>query len=211
MEIFYILGAILLILLLACICFHSYVTLFIVAITGKKRMQRKLYKGCKVNDFLTISDLYVPTDENKTNHIDTIIYANKYIYIITQLAQAGEIKTSLDDNMWRVVYDKKMTTIRNPLLHNRKVISKLVTTVPNLEESDMKSIVVVSKTCTLANNINTDKEFVVSENKAIQLILDIEKNSNEDIIDPYEIERYAKAFYEYGLKTEKLIKEKKGK
>ena len=202
---------ILLILLLACICFHSYVTLFIVAITGKKRMQRKLYKGCKVNDFLTISDLYVPTDENKTNHIDTIIFANKYIYIITQLAQAGEIKTSLDDNMWRVVYDKKMTTIRNPLLHNRKVISKLVTTVPNLEESDMKSIVVVSKTCTLANNINTDKEFVISENKAIQLILDIEKNSNEDIIDPYEIERYAKAFYEYGLKTEKLIKEKKGK
>ena len=211
MEIFYILGAILLILLLACICFHSYVTLFIVAFTGKKRMQRKLYKGCKVNDFLTISDLYVPTDENKTNHIDTIIFANKYIYIITQLAQAGEIKTSLDDNMWRVVYDKKMTTIRNPLLHNRKVISKLVTTVPNLEESDMKSIVVVSKTCTLANNINTDKEFVISENKAIQLILDIEKNSNEDIIDPYEIERYAKAFYEYGLKTEKLIKEKKGK
>ena len=181
MEIFYILGAILLILLLACICFHSYVTLFIVAITGKKRMQRKLYKGCKVNDFLTISDLYVPTDENKTNHIDTIIFANKYIYIITQLAQAGEIKTSLDDNMWRVVYDKKMTTIRNPLLHNRKVISKLVTTVPNLEESDMKSIVVVSKTCTLANNINTDKEFVVSENKAIQLILDIEKNSFSSI------------------------------
>ena len=30
-------------------------------------------------------------------------------------------------------------------------------------------------------------------------------------IDPYEIERYAKAFYEYGLKTEKLIKEKKTK
>ena len=87
----------------------------------------------------------------------------------------------------------------------------MVTTVPNLEESDMKSIVVVSKTCTLAININTDKEFVVSENKAIQLILDIEKNSNEDIIDPYEIERYAKAFYEYGLKTEKLIKEKKEK
>ena len=208
MEIFYILGAIFVILLLACICFHSYVTLFIVAITGKKRMQRKLYKGCKANDFLTISDLYVPTEENKVNHIDTIIFGNKYIYIISQLADAGEIITSLDDNMWRVVYNKKMNPIKNPLLHNKKVITKLSKTVPGLEESEMKSIVVVSKTCTLANNINTENEYVVVESKAMQLILDIEKNSNEDIYDPYDIERYAKAFYEYGLETEKLLKSK---
>ena len=206
MEIFYILGAILVILLLACICFHTYVTLFIVAITGKKRMQKKLYKGCKANDFLTISDLYVPTEENKVNHIDTIIFGNKYIYIISQIAEAGEIITSLDDNMWRVVYNNKMTPVKNPLLHNKKVISKLAKTVPGLEENEMKSIVVVSKTCTLANNINTDSEYVVTESKAMQLILDIEKNSQEDIYDPYDIERYAKAFYEYGLETEKLLK-----
>ena len=208
MEIFYILGAILVILLLACICFHTYVTLFIVAITGKKRMQKKLYKGCKANDFLTISDLYVPTEENKVNHIDTIIFGNKYIYIISQIAEAGEIITSLDDNMWRVVYNNKMTPVKNPLLHNKKVISKLAKTVPGLEENEMKSIVVVSKTCTLANNINTDSEYVVTESKAMQLILDIEKNSQEDIYDPYDIERYAKAFYEYGLETEKLLKNK---
>ena len=50
---------------------------------------------------------------------------------------------------------------------------------------------------------------MVSENKAIQLILDIEKNSNEDVIDPYEIERYAKAFYNYGLEAEKALKKYK--
>ena len=174
----------------------------------KRCRGKKLYKGCKANDFLTISDLYVPTEENKVNHIDTIIFGNKYIYIISQIAEAGEIITSLDDNMWRVVYNNKMTPVKNPLLHNKKVISKLAKTVPGLEENEMKSIVVVSKTCTLANNINTDSEYVVTESKAMQLILDIEKNSQEDIYDPYDIERYAKAFYEYGLETEKLLKNK---
>ena len=56
--IIYILGALLLILLIAYICFYKQVNLFIVSITGKKRIQRKLYKGCKINDLLIINDIF---------------------------------------------------------------------------------------------------------------------------------------------------------
>ena len=48
-----------------------------------------------------------------------------------------------------------------------------------------------------------------SEKEAIKLILQIEENSNDDVIDPYEIERYAKAFYNYGLEAEKALKKYK--
>ena len=33
-----------------------------------------------------------------------------------------------------------------------------------------------------------------------------EKNSDDDIFDPFEVERYAKAFYDYGLECEKKMK-----
>lgn len=208
MVIYYILGTIFVILIIACICFYPYVNLFLVATLGKKRIQKNIYKSCKVNDFLTISDIYLLTEGDHINHIDTIIFGNKYIYIVYQVLEAGEIKVSLDDNMWRVIYNKKMTTVKNPLLHNKKVINKLANSVQGLEISDMKSIAVVCKTCSLSNDVNTNDEYVVSEKKLMQLILDIEKNSDVDIIDPYEIERYAKAFYEEGLKTEKLLRKK---
>lgn len=204
--IFYILGSFILILILAYICFHNYVNLFVVAITGKKRVERKLYKGCKENDFLIITDLYVPVEESKMKHLDAIIFGNKYIYIVSIVKNAGEVKVSLTDQKWRIVYNNELSLINNPFVYNEKVMHKLADVVEGLEYSDMKSLVVLTKTCSMDKASSSNKEFIALENDAINLILDVEKNSDEDIIDPFEIERYAKAFYDYGLECEKKIK-----
>ena len=66
-------------------------------------------------------------------------------------------------------------------------------------------MVIITDTCKFNDIEENDKEYVVSEKMAIKKILQIEKESNEDIIDPLEIDRYCKAFYDYGLKAEKLI------
>ena len=204
--IFYILGSFILILILAYICFHNYVNLFVVAITGKKRVERKLYKGCKENDFLIITDLYVPVEESKMKHLDAIIFGNKYIYIVSIVKNSGEVKVSLTDQKWRIVYNNELSLINNPFVYNEKVMHKLADVVEGLEYSDMKSLVVLTKTCSMDKASSSNKEFIALENDAINLILDVEKNSDEDIIDPFEIERYAKAFYDYGLECEKKIK-----
>ena len=204
--IFYILGTILLILLLAYICFHKYVTLFIVSITGKKRVEKKLFKGCKANDFLIITDLYVPVEENKMKHIDAIIFGNKYIYITSIVKNAGEVKVSLSDQKWRVIYNGGLSLINNPFIYNQKVMKKLANVVEGLNMDDMKSLVVLTKTCSIDGTSSSNEEYVALENDAVNLILDIEKNSEEDIFDPFEIERYAKAFYDYGLECEKIRK-----
>ena len=71
---------------------------------------------------------------------------------------------------------------------------------------DMKSLVVLTKTCSIDGTSSSNQEYVAVENDAINLILDIEKNSDQDIFDPFEVERYAKAFYDYGLECEKIRK-----
>ena len=207
--ILYILGALLLILLIAYICFYKQVNLFIVSITGKKRIQRKLYKGCKINDLLIINDIYLPIGENKYKHIDTIIFGNKYIYITRQINQVGDVKVSLEDSKWRVINNNNLTIIDNPFLYNKKVINYLINIVSGLEANDLRNLVVASKACCLSNNTKFENEIIVSENEAIKTILDYEKKSNDDIIDPMEIERYCQAFYQQGLKAEEVLKNRR--
>lgn len=210
-DLVYILIAFLIILLILYICFYKQINIFIVGITGKKRIQKNLYKACKVNDFLILNDLWLPVGENKYKYIDTIIFGNKYIYITSLVKQVGEVKISLDDQKWRVIYNRQLTLIDNPFVYNRRVMDLLLNVVNGLEAKDLKSLVILTKTCTF-NPINkNDSEFIVSEKEAISLINQIENNSNDDIFDPFETERYCKAFYDYGLKAEKAIKNYKKK
>lgn len=206
--IFYILGTLLLILTLAYVCFHKHVNLFIVSITGKKRVQKKIYKACKANDFLIINDIWLPVEENKVKHIDTIIFGNKYIYITSIVKQAGDVKVSLTDQKWRVIYDNELALIDNPFIYNQKIMKKLANVVEGLEISDMKSLVILTKTCRIDGTSSSNQEYVALENDAVNLICQLEENSTEDIFDPFEIERYAKAFYKYGLECEKQLKSK---
>ena len=175
---------------------------------GKKRVQKKLYKECKANDFLIINDIWVPIEENKFKHIDTIIFGNKYVYITSIVKQAGEVKISLSDQKWRVIYNNELSLIDNPFVYNKKLMHKLSMVVPGLDLSDMKSLVVLTKTCSIDTVNNSSNEYVALEKDAVNLIVDIEKKSNDDVFDPFEVERYAKAFYNYGLETEKQIKKK---
>ena len=101
--------AFVLIIVAFCICFYKQITIFIVAITGKKRIQKKLYKECKANDFLILNDIWLPMGDNKYKYIDTIIFGNKFIYIVKEIKQVGEVKISMQDQKWRVIFYNKLT------------------------------------------------------------------------------------------------------
>ncbi len=200
-----------LIIVAFCICFYRQITIFVVAITGKKRIQKKLYKECKANDLLILNDIWLPMGDNKYKYIDTIIFGNKYIYIVKEIKQVGEVKISMQDQKWRVIFHNKLALIDNPFIFNDKVISYLVNEVAGLEFNDLKSVAILAKTCTFKNEVNDINQLVFSENDAIKRIMEFENKSNDDIIDPKEIERYCKAFYNEGLEAEKLIKKYKKK
>ena len=123
-----------------------------------------------------------------------------------EINQAGEVRVSLQDNKWRVIYNGSLALIDNPFLYNEKVINYLVNIVDGLEQKDLKNLVVLSKTCTISKTEEYENEIIATENDAINKILEFEKKSNEDIIDPFEIEKYCQAFYNEGLKAEKALK-----
>lgn len=201
----------LLIIIAFCICFYKQITIFVVALTGKKRIQKKLYKECKANDFLILNDIWLPMGDDKYKYIDTIIFGNKYIYIVKEIKQVGEVKISMQDQKWRVIYHNKLSLIDNPFIFNDKVINYLIKEIPTLTNNDLKSVAILAKTCTFENEVNDENQLVFKENDAIKKIIEYENKSDEDIIDPNELERYCKAFYKAGLEAEKLVKKYKKK
>ena len=203
---YYIIVTILVILLLAYLFFHKQINLLIVSLTGAKRMQKKLYKDCKINDLLILNDIYLPIGDDKFKHIDTIIFGNKYIYIVKIIKQAGIVYVASDDSKWRVVYDNNLNIIDNPFMQSKKIISYLTKIVNGIENKDLKSLAVFSQTCKIEIENKYDDELVATELNAIKTIMSYEKESNEDIFDPKEIERYCDAFYTQGKKAEKVVK-----
>ena len=160
---------------------------------------------------MILNDIWLPMGDNKYKYIDTIIFGNKYIYIVKEIKQVGEVTISMQDQKWRVIFHNKLALIDNPFIFNDKVISYLVNEVAGLEFNDLKSVAILAKTCTFNNDTSDINQLVFSENDAIRKIMEFENKSNEDIIDPKEIERYCKAFYNEGLEAEKLIKKYKKK
>lgn len=199
-------GLLLILCLILFFVFHRQITFFIVAVTGKKRVQKKLYHEAKLHDYLIISDYTMQVEENRFRNVDTILFGNKFIYVIKIIKQAGEIKIEKEDNKWRVIYNKSLTVIDNPLLENKRKINRLIQ-ISNLPREDFKSIVVFTKTCEF--DIYADEnhqEFVLHENEVIPAIREIEKNIHVDIFDAKTVEQCAKQFYDYGLKSEAALK-----
>ena len=76
-PIYYVLIALLLLLIGVIILFRHEINIFIVAVTGKKRMQKKLYKDCKKYDYLILNKLYFKLEDNRYRKIDSLIIGNK--------------------------------------------------------------------------------------------------------------------------------------
>ena len=197
--------AIIAILIILYFCFRKQIHFFIATFTDKKRIQRNLYKACKLNDYLIINDIYLPVNKDTFMKMDTIIFGNKYVYIVKEMECIGELKTSLKDNSWRLIYKSKLTLIDNPFIENKKVIENLVRVVNNLEFNDLKSIVIIPENCLFNAIEENSSNYIVSENEVIKTIQKIENNSNDDILDPIELEKLCNAFYQEGLKAEKTL------
>ena len=211
----FLIGLIILIILILCLVFSKKINFFIVGLTSKKRVQKRMLKDCKNKDYLILNDIWLPVGNNKCKYVDTIIFGNKYIYIITIIKQAGEVTPSLKDEKWRVAFHNQssshgqLSLIDNPLNYNRRVILYITQILQEIKKEDLKSIAVLTKTCRIKENLNSQDEFVVLENNLIKLINEIEKKSYDDILDPNEVEKYCNILYRAGLECEKKVKEKK--
>ena len=195
-------------LLLFCLFFKQ-IRVFYIGITRHRRIQRNLYKACKKENYLILNDILIQVNEDKFRHADTIIFGDKYIYVVKEAIWLGKIEGFREDEKWRLYYKNTLDHVKNPFLENEKKIRRIAN-VTNLSLDNFKSIVALAKTVEVGNiKIDGKNEFMCMEDEVIASIKWIEKESKEDKYDPQEVEKYANLLYQHGLNSEKKVKRKK--
>ena len=197
--------------LLLCCLFHRQIRVFYIGLTKHKRIQKNLFKECKSENFLIINDILIQVNEDKFRHADTIIFGNKYIYVVKEVIFLGRLEGFRQDEKWRLYYKDKLEHVRNPFLENEKKIIRIAN-VSNLPLGHFKSIVALADSITIGKiDLEGKNEFLCMENEVISSIKWIEKESSEAPMDEKEIERIANELYRHGLNSEKLVKQSKKK
>ncbi len=189
--------------------FFKQIRVFYIGITRHRRIQRNLYKACKKENYLILNDILIQVNEDKFRHADTIIFGDKYIYVVKEAIWLGKIEGFREDEKWRLYYKNTLDHVKNPFLENEKKIRRIAN-VTNLSLDNFKSIVALAKTVEVGNiKIEGKNEFMCMEDEVIASIKWIEKESKEDKYDPQEVEKYANLLYQHGLNSEKKVKRKK--
>jgi len=188
-----------------------FISLFLVyPLIKKKYMYRnfrliyykKIHEIAIKNDYFLLNNIVLKSDNDLTiAHIDHIIFASKYIYVIRDRYFKGALSGEKDDSVW-LFSNKKIDReeIENPLIKNKKRIEKLCET-SNISEDLIVSIVLVNNDCLIKNKqvLNSKKSYIVHLKELSSLIKRIEKKSKVNDIDQESLEKFVKDIYKlYG-------------
>ena len=140
---------------------------------------KTVYKVAKYGDYYLINNLILELDATSQAHVDHILFADKYIYVVSDVYLQGEISGLAQDEKWLYLKGKKRKqkkyVIDNLLIENRQRLEK-VALVTNLDPDLFISILLVNDEVNPFKIENTSKmDYIVRRKDLYQLILSIEK------------------------------------
>lgn len=168
-----------------------------------RRLDRKIKKYARDRDFLFLTDVFLPVDNNKAVLIDDIILGNKYIYVISQKHWDGYVKGFEYDTKWLLTAKVRTIYVDNPLIGNRYKVQTLIKFLKERNDENIVNIVSLSNKSKF-NSIQTQPlENVVKMKQLFKLIDDYEKNSPFNDIKEEELERIALQLHEESIRISK--------
>ena len=168
-----------------------------------RKLDKKIKKYARDRDFLFLTDVFLPVDNNKAILIDDIILGNKYIYVISQKHWDGYIKGFEYDTKWLLSAKIRTVYVDNPLICNRYKVQTLMKFLKERNDENIVNIVSLSNKAKL-NTIQTQPlENVVKMKNLFKLIDDYEKNSPFNDIKEEELERIALQLHEESIRISK--------
>lgn len=168
-----------------------------------RKLDKKIKKYARDRDFLFLTDVFLPVDNNKAILIDDIILGNKYIYVISQKHWDGYVKGFEYDTKWLLSAKIRTVYVDNPLIGNRYKVQTLMKFLKERNDENIVNIVSLSNKSKL-NTIQTQPlENVVKMKNLFKLIDDYEKNSPFNDIKEEELERIALQLHEESIRISK--------
>lgn len=168
-----------------------------------KKLDRKIKKYARDRDFLFLTDVFLPVDNNKAILIDDIILGNKYIYVISQKHWDGYVKGFEYDTKWLLTAKVRTVYVDNPLIGNRYKVQTLMKFLKERNDENIVNIVSLSNRSKF-NAIQTQPlENVVKMKQLFKLIDDYEKTSPFNDIKEEELERIALLLNEESIRISK--------
>ena len=168
-----------------------------------RKLDKKIKKYARNRDFLFLTDVFLPVDNNKAILIDDIILGNKYIYVISQKHWDGYVKGFEYDTKWLLSAKIRTVYVDNPLIGNRYKVQTLMKFLKERNDENIVNIVSLSNKAKL-NTIQTQPlENVVQMKHLFKLIDDYEKNSPFNDIKEEELERIALQLHEESIRISK--------
>ena len=168
-----------------------------------RKLDKKIKKYARDRDFLFLTDVFLPVDNNKAILIDDIILGNKYIYVIFQKHWDGYVKGFEYDTKWLLSAKIRTVYVDNPLIGNRYKVQTLMKFLKERNDENIVNIVSLSNKTKL-NTIQTQPlENVVQMKYLFKLIDDYEKNSPFNDIKEEELERIALQLHEESIRISK--------
>lgn len=140
---------------------------------------KKVYAIARDNDYLLINNFDYKLADGTKFHIDHILFAEKYIYVISDIYINGGVSAKEKDNDWVQFYNEKKSVkkrfIRNPLKISKRLV-QLFGQATKFDSGYFKSIVLVNDDCAISDFVQTDKETYLSTPKKLsKLVAEIEK------------------------------------
>lgn len=142
---------------------------------------RYIYKVALDNDYYLINDFRFKIDERHIAIIDHILFANKYIYIISDNYFDGDIDGKENDpSIIFINRTGKKVYTDNIIINNARLIRKL-SVITGIGQSLMIGINIVNNNCRCGVKTTAKNAYIIQANKFKNLVKAIESRQIGDI------------------------------
>ena len=171
-----------------------------------KTLNKKIRKYSRNRDFLFLSDVFLPVENNQAVLIDNIIFGNKYIYVIAQKHWEGQLKGFEYDTKWMISTKNVTKYVDNPLIGNRFKVRMLLNFLNEPDEDNVINIIALNNKTKFQEIQVQPLESIVSMTNLFKLIDEFERNSPLNDIKEEEIEKIANMIYQESIRIAKTQK-----
>ena len=174
----------------------------------KELVGKKLYKLALNKDYYLLNNLVIKIDDEVTLHVDHLLCANKYIYVIVDRYIPIGISGRIEDNTWFNYFKKdKKKAIKNLVLYNDERTIRLA---KFLGWNESKTPMLISVVCLNDSVILSDElekfdhqySFLTKKSNICKVIEKNEENAKVSPLDEDNIEKLVKIIHELSTNNE---------